>query len=89
MRRKSRRHARRRPPGSPCGFRRFARRGYGHGAVLRWFTWLWRTWANVYNQAHRERRGRGKVVALSALDMVRRLAQKQPVDRARMFEANS
>ena len=28
-------------------------------------------------------------MALSALDMVRRLAQKQPVDRARMFKANS
>ena len=39
----------------------------------------------VYIKRIKNGEGAGKVVALSALDMVRRLAQKQPVDRARMF----
>ena len=43
----------------------------------------------VYIKRIKNGEGAGKVVALSALDMVRRLAQKQPVDRARMFKANS
>ena len=40
----------------------------------------------VYIKRIKNGEGAGK---LSALDMVRRLAQKQPVDRARMFKANS
>ena len=43
----------------------------------------------VYIKRIQNGEGAGKAVALSALDMVRRLAQKQPVGKARMFKANS
>ena len=61
--------------------------GMGTGAEVVYLAVAHRVY--VYIKRIKNGEGAGKVVALSALDMVRRLAQKQPVDRARMFKANS